>query len=153
MAVTMQDVRRWLDAEEPDYPGARAKLGSGALPHLAALAAGGDLALASKAVYLASLIPGAKSVELLLAAHARGEPVLSVAAASGIRNLTPARAAQVFERLHADPDSGVRKVALNSAVGLSAPKVLARYATLANSDPEPFIRELAGKVLATHGPR
>ena len=147
MTVTMQDVRRWLDPEEPDYDGARAALGPAALPVLQTLAMGGDLALASKATYLASLIPAPETVALLQAAHARGEPVVSVAAAAGIRNLPPNEAVQVFQDLHADPDPGVRKVALRSSVGLTGPAVRARYESMAQTDPEPVIRDLAQKAL------
>jgi hypothetical protein len=149
MAVTMNEVRQWLDPEEPDYAGARAALGSDALVHLATLAAGGDLALASKSIYLASTISSPESVALLRAAYARREPVLSVATAAGIRNLNPEHGAEVFEFLHADPDPGVRKVAVNSAALLSSPEILARLNSIAESDPEPSLRELAIKALAT----
>lgn len=149
MAVTMTDVRRWLDADEPDYEGARRTLGADAAPHLRQLILGTDLALASKATYLASLTGGGEALPLLQAAHARGEPVLSVAAAAGIRNLSQQDGAQLFEQLHADPDPGVRKVALKSGMGLRSPQVAARYQALASGDPEPFIRALAAQAAAT----
>lgn len=147
--ASIKEVRAWLDPEEPDYPGAAAALGPAALPALRELIQGGDLGLASKATYLASMIPGPAAVDALRAAHARNEPLLRVAAASGIRNLPRAAAEQVFELLHDDPDAGVRKVVLQSAVVLDSPAVLARVRSLAASDPEPFVRELADTVART----
>jgi hypothetical protein len=148
MAVTMQDVRRWLDPEEPDYASAKAALGNDALPHLTTLATGGDLALASKAVYLASMISTPQSVAVMRAAHERHEPVLKAAVAAGIRNLDPGHAADVFELLHADPDPGIRKLALTSAAHIAAPQTLAHIDRIAQSDPEPALRRLATDVLA-----
>jgi hypothetical protein len=149
MAITMKDVRRWLDPEEPDYEGARQALGSEAIPLLLLLIEGSDLGLASKATYLASLIPGPESVALLRAAQARNQPVLRVAAASAIRNLSQSDGEQLFELLHADPDPGVRKVTLNSGIGLTSPKVRAHYQAAAASDADPAIRALAAKAAAT----
>lgn len=147
MTITVMDVRRWLDAEEPDYEGAKNALGSNAIPLLSQLIQGGDLGLASKATYLASLIPSPHSIGLLREAYTRNEVVLSVAAAAGIRNLIHLDAEQVFELLHADSDLGVRKVALTSSIGLGAPHVRLRVEALEDSDPEPYIRELAARVL------
>jgi hypothetical protein len=149
MAVTMTEVHRWLDPEEPDYAGARTALGSPALPLLLQLIQGDDLELATKATYLASLIPDAGTVGLLRAAQARNEPVLSVAAAAGIRNLPQSDGEQLFELLHAHPDAGVRKVTLNAGVGLTSPKIRAYYQKAASSDADPAIRALAAKAAAT----
>ena len=148
MAVTMQDVRRWLDPEEPDYAGAKAALGNDALPHLSTLATGGDLALATKAVYLASMISTPQSVAIMRAAQERGEPVLKAAVAAGIRNLDPDHAADVFELLHADPDPGIRKVALVSAARTATPQALVHIDRIARSDPDPAFRQLATDTLA-----
>ena len=85
MPITMEDVRAWLDADEIDYANAK-ELGPEAIPFLMELVQGGDLGLASKATYLASLIKTEQSAAVLEVAAARNEPVLRVAAASGIRN-------------------------------------------------------------------
>lgn len=147
MTITTKEVRAWLDAEEPDYAGAAAALGDDAHPALMELIQGGDLALASKATYLASLLPGkAGALEALKAAHATREPLLKVAAASALRNLEAGGAAEMFELLHDDTDAGVRKVALRSATGLPDARVQARMRQLADTDPEPFVRAVAGQV-------
>lgn len=140
MAITMKDVRAWLDPDEPDYAGAKG-LGPAALPFLLELVRGGDLGLASKATYLASLIVSDKSVEVVEAAATTSEPVLRVAAASALQNLKPAHAERVLNILKKDPDPGVRKVMVKSASRVNSPSVAAVLKQIARSDPEPFVRQ------------
>jgi HEAT repeat protein len=150
--ANIQQVKAWLDAEEPDYPGAARALGVAALPAITELIRGNDLALASKATYLASLIPHPGAADALRAAQARSEPLMRVAAASGIRNLDPVHAEQLFDALHRDPDPGVRKVALRSAAALNSPAVLQRLRAVSADDPEPSLRELASTLVRTASP-
>jgi hypothetical protein len=110
MAVTMKDVRAALDPEEPNYEKA-AKLGAEALPHLEVLVSSGDTMLASKATYLASLIKGAKSAEIVGTAAQSDDPAVRVAAAAATSNLAASGASTILEDLVGDPDPGVRKVA------------------------------------------
>ncbi len=147
MAITMKDVRAWLDPEEPNYAGAKS-LGPAALPFLLELVRGGDLGLASKATYLASLIASDKSVEVIEAAAGTNEPILRVAAASGLRHLKPAHAERVLNTLKSDPDPGVRKVMVTSASRVSSPRVAAVLKQIAQADPEPFVRETTAGLLA-----
>jgi HEAT repeat protein len=108
----MQDVRKVLDPDEPDYAAA-AELGEEALPHLEQLVRGDDAMLASKATYAASLIRGgADTVETAADSE---DPVVRVAAAAAARNLPPERAQLVLRRLSDDEDAGIRKVARASA--------------------------------------
>ena len=146
MAITMQDVRVHLDPDEVDYSGAR-RLGPDALPFLMALVRGGDLNLASKAAYLASLIKSDQSAAVLEVAAASPEAVMRVAAASGLRNLSDADAARVLDRVSNDPDVGVRKVALESVARFKSPELAARVQRIAEQDPEPLVREIAASTL------
>ncbi|HEX7344878.1 MAG TPA: HEAT repeat domain-containing protein [bacterium] len=148
MPITMKDIRARLDAEEVDYANAK-KLGPAAIPFLLELVQGGDLGLASKATYLASLIKSEQSAAVLEAAAARNEPVLRVAAASGIRNLPEVQAERVLDLLRNDPDAGVRKVMLKSAERFRSPKLAAKLQQMAKTDPEPFVRELAVSTVKT----
>lgn len=146
MPITMKDVRTYLDAEEVDYKKAR-KLGSAAIPFLLELVQGGDMGLASKATYLASLIKSEQSLAVLETAAAKNEPVLRVAAASGIRNLPEAQAERMLDLLKNDPDAGIRKVVLKSAVKFRSPRMAAKLQQMAETDSEPFIRDLAASTL------
>jgi hypothetical protein len=149
MAITMTDVRAWLDPEEPNYAGAARSLGSAALPYLLELVRGGDLGLASKAVSLASLITSDKSVDVLEAAIDTNDPVLRVAAAAGLQRLKPAHAERLLDALERDDDPGVRKVMVRSAARVNSPRARAIVQRMAQSDPEPFVREMATRTAAT----
>jgi hypothetical protein len=110
MTVSMKDVRAALDPDEPNYDEA-ARLGPEALPHLDALVSSGDVMLATKATFLASLIKDAKAVEIVRKAAQSEAPAMRVAAAVAASNLTASGASDVLVDLVADPDPGVRKVA------------------------------------------
>jgi hypothetical protein len=114
MTVSMEDVRRVLDPEEPDYEAA-AQLGPDALPHLASLVAADDPMLASKAAYAASLLEGATGQEVVRVAAQSDDPVVRVAAAAAARNLPAQSAKDVLAGLVTDDDPGIRKVARASA--------------------------------------
>jgi HEAT repeat protein len=114
MTVTMQDVRRILDPEEPRYDRIPA-LGPEALPHLRELAAGEDPMLASKAVFAASMLEGATGATVVDAGAHHDDPIVRVAAAAAAQNLPADDARGVLRDLVGDDDSGVRKVALASA--------------------------------------
>ena len=146
MAVTMKDVRAWLDADEVDYSKAK-RLGAAAIPFLMELVQGGDLGLASKATYLASLIKSEQTEAVLKTAAARNEPVLRVAAASALRNLPEVQAGRVLDLLINDPDAGIRKVTLKSADRFRSSQVMAKLQQMAETDPEPFVRELAASTV------
>lgn len=113
MSVSMQDVRKVLDPDEPDYDAAAA-LGADALPHLQALVEGNDSMLAAKAAYAAGMLEGDQGSEVIRTAAQSDRAVVRVAAASAAGNLPGEAAAPVLTGLAADPDAGVRKVALDS---------------------------------------
>jgi len=144
----MQQVRAQLDRDEPDYPAA-ARLGPEAFPHLRQLAQGDDPMLASKAVYLASLIGTEQSVAIVNEAAGKPNPIVRAAAAGALRNLDQAPN-QLLNSLLNDQDVGVRKVALRS-VEASRPSLPADVATnvrdMAVNDPNPHLRQLAGGVI------
>ncbi|HET9650017.1 MAG TPA: hypothetical protein VFP34_17540 [Microlunatus sp.] len=112
MTVSMEDVRKVLDPDEPDYAAA-SQLGEDALPHLEELVRGDDPMLASKATYAASLISG--GADAVATAADSADPIVRVAAAAAARNLPSDRAEQVLRRLTEDDDPGIRKVARTSA--------------------------------------
>jgi HEAT repeat protein len=114
MAVSMDDVRRVLDPEEPSYEAA-ARLGPEALPHLQALVEGDEPMLAAKATYAASVLDGASGEKVIRTAAQARDPIVRVAAAAAARNLPAESARGVLERLVDDDDAGIRKVARASA--------------------------------------
>jgi HEAT repeat protein len=115
MATSLRKVRAALEPDEPNYSAAAADLGADALPHLQTLIHGDDLNLASKAVYLASLIPDEGAPALVRAAAQLDDPVMRVAAAAAARNLESDTASELLVDLVGDDDPGVRKVAQAAA--------------------------------------
>jgi hypothetical protein len=146
MAVTLEQVLAILMPEEPDYPNA-ASLGADALPYLKNLANGSDLMLASKSVYLASLIQTEQSTEILQTAAQSENPIIRVAAAAGIRNLNQASANQISLMLLDDADIGVQKVVLKSLPTQIAPQLRSKLETLTQQERNPLIRQLSTEVL------
>jgi hypothetical protein len=110
MTVTMEQVRKTLDPEEPNYPEA-AKLGGEAIPHLETLVRTAEPMLASKAAYLASMILSEGSERVVQAAAESPNPIVRVAAAAAARNLATGATERVLATLNKDHDEGVRKVA------------------------------------------
>ena len=144
MSVTLNQVRAYLTQDEVNYEAAR-KLGPDAVPLLLDLVRGGDLNLASKAAYLASLIPAEASIGVLEEAARSPEVPVRVAAAAGMRHLSEHGAERVLAVVKADPDVGVRKVALHSAAAFRGAGVVGAVEEMARHEKEPFLQELAKK--------
>lgn len=146
MTVTLEQVLAVLLPEEPDYSAAE-RLGSEALSHLNVLVAGSDPMLASKAVYLASLIQSDQSADVLQTAAQSEDPIVRVAAAAGIRNLSQIAASQISLMLLDDADIGVRKVVLKSLPTQVTPQLRLKLETLTRQESNPLIRQLSTEVL------
>src|SRR5215216_2009039 len=101
---TSDEVRRELDKDELDYPALASELGHEALEPLHTLVTEDEPRIASKAAYLAALIGGPTSDEVVaLAAHSRQEAV-RVSAAAALDKLSADRASEIAGRLLSDPD-------------------------------------------------
>jgi HEAT repeat protein len=147
MPVTMEQVRKALDPEEPDYAKAT-KLGADALPHLAKLIAGKDIGLASKAASLAGMIGGQRSVPVLEKAAAHKDPRVRVAAAHSAQHLPIEGASAVLAPLVADADIGVQKVALRSVPSRATAELRLSVENVAKRKSNPTIQELSKQALA-----
>ena len=156
MAVRMEQVLAELCLIEPDYKNA-AKLGTEAIPHLERLASGSDVSLATKAVYLASLIGGDRAVDLLFSAARSPTPEVRVQAAAAARNVPGPKAANILFTALDDSDVGVRNVALKSTKEIFVTSAMSaairkKIEKLATSDSEEFIRELSNDLLRNSNP-
>jgi HEAT repeat protein len=147
MPLTIETVRAELAPDEPDYSKA-AELGQDAIPYLKQILDGSDTMLASKATYLASLIRSEESLALLEAAAKNREPIIRIAAASGLHNLSEHDVTRVSNLLIEDKDVGVRKVTLKSISNFRSSTLIEKVQKLAERDPEPFLRDLAANTLA-----
>jgi hypothetical protein len=140
--ATEAQVRKYLDPEEPDYKAAAAALGADALPVLEMLVQGSDPLLASKAAYLASLIPDDEAARVLEQAARSDDPTVRVAAAAGLQKRSDV-ANDVAAELMTDPDPGVRKVAAKTTGGRKTPGLRARISETTPDDREDAARPSA----------
>ncbi|TFD45171.1 hypothetical protein E3T55_19310 [Cryobacterium frigoriphilum] len=146
MPVTMRDVRAVLDPDEVDYS-AGARLGPEAFDYLLALVRDTDPGLAAKAAYLAGVIRGERSEEVVAAAAASEDALVRVAAASAAALLAPASASRVLNDLVVDQDSGVQKLALRSVPADPSPELRSRVREVSAGAAEPGLRAMADNVL------
>jgi hypothetical protein len=145
MAVTMEQVLAALNPDEPNYEQAAQGLGPDAIPFLLELVQGDDPGLAAKATSLAGHLGTSRSAEVLATAARRDDPVIRVVAAASLRRL-PDVPQDLAESLLADDDAGVRRLALTSIEVARPAGLKDRVRTIAESDPETSLRDLASRV-------
>ena len=145
MPVTVQDVVRQLNRDEPNYAQA-AQLGREALPHLRELIEGDDLGLAAKATYLAGVMNADESTRLLEIAARHPDPVVRVAAAASAKNLTRITASLAVTFLD-DADPGVRKRGLRTLEVNQPQGIRPNLEKIMKDDPDIGLRERARKVI------
>jgi HEAT repeat protein len=146
MPVTMQQVLASLWPDEPNYDAAKG-LGPEALPHLAAIALGADLMLASKAVYLTGVIGGREAARILMEAAGNREVILRAAAAGALAHVRDIAYVPVLIRLLGDDNTDVRRVAIQSVPPELMPEIRGVLEKMAESDTDPSIRDLAKAAL------
>jgi HEAT repeat protein len=147
MAVTLEQVRATLEAEEPDYNKAAKTLGTEALPHLERLITSDHSMIASKAAYLAGLIGTEQSVPAIERAARSGDVRVRIAAAAAVKNMESAAASDVLLSLIDDSDVGVQKVALRSMPAAPSAVLRARVEGLSAAKTDSHIRSISREVL------
>lgn len=148
MAVSMSHVLGYLKSDEPTYELAAKTLGTAAIPHLIKLIKGDDTSLAAKAASLAGFLASDRAVEAITLAAKDSRRNVRVAAAASLARL-PSVPQNLVDTLLADPEAGVRKWALKSLDAARPLGMKNRVKLIADSDPEPALRQLAKKI----GPR
>lgn len=147
MSVTMEQVRAALYPDEVDYIDA-AKLGTDAIPHLRALAAGIDPMLASKAVYLASRINHERSMTVLEDGAQSCYPAVRVAAAAAVRDIRKNdRVVTVLRALLADVHTDVRRIALGSVAETGMVELIPEVKRISSADPDRSMQMEASSIL------
>jgi HEAT repeat protein len=146
--MNLDEVRAMLDVDEPDYPGFLRRLDAEDVASLRALVSEDEPRIASKAAYLASLLPEAGSAAVVDLAGQSRHPVVRVAAASGLAALDAASARPIAQRLLTDVDPGVRARAMRSVISLDDEGLRADVARRATDDDHPDVRALAADLTA-----
>jgi HEAT repeat protein len=138
-----EDVRRELDKDELNYPKLANELGPDALPELRELVAEDEPRIAPKAAYLAGLIAGPTSHEVVALAAGSKHDVVRVAAAAALPTLPAEQAGSIGEQLLSDPDVGVRARAIQSVGSFDEALLTEQVRAIAEEDPEQAVRDLA----------
>ena len=146
MALTLEDVRRVLSPDEPNYARAQ-QLGPEALPLLRQLVAQSGSSVAGKAAYLAGLIGTEAGAEVVAHAALNPDPAVRVAAAAVAKELALEPAAPILNTLLADHDRGVRLRALRSAAARLTPALRQSIQKMAETEKDVAIRKEAISLL------
>lgn len=118
MGMSETALRAKLSCEEPVYRDLAASVTEEDLPALRALARGEEEGVATKAIYLASLLEPESAHEIVLeAANSRSE-LRRIAAGSGMVNLPPEKAERIALRLLDEKNPALKKLVLR---GIRAP--------------------------------
>jgi hypothetical protein len=141
--ATLDEVRKELDKDELDYPELAHEYGAAVLPHLKALVAEDEPRIASKAAYLAGIIAGDASLEVVAQAAQSRHDVVRVAAAAAAPSLPAEQGANVTAQLLDDADAGVRIRAMKSAATIDSPALAQRLKAMSEQDNDPDVRGLA----------
>jgi hypothetical protein len=143
MARPVEELRRVLAADEPDYVAISLTLDGSDAEGLRGIAQGEDTPLAVKAVYLASMLPDDAGADVVATAAGHGRPLLRVTAASAARNLTEAASTPVLAGLLADGDAGVRKTAVAGVPESGATQLRGSLQHMADNDAIPSLADAA----------
>ena len=137
--------------DEVDYARLADQLGSSAVRALEELVGAEDPRIASQAVYLAGLIDGSGSFEVVAAGAASRHAIVRVSAAFALPRLPAGPASKLAIRLLSDPDAGVRGRAVRFAAPSRDPLLVRKAQEIAERDEEQWLRELAARLLDTNG--
>ncbi len=147
--ATLEEIRQSLDKDELNYPELAQRYGESALPHLKTLVTEDEPRIAPKAAYLAGLIAGAGSNEVVgIAARSRHD-VTRVAAASATALLPARDAVKIASQLLDDADVGVRVMAAKSAAKIGDASLIGRLRVMGTQDTDGHVRALAVQVANT----
>lgn len=117
-----EELIQFLRQDELDYPGGAAKFGAAVFPLLTELINGDDENLAVKAAYLAGYIKDSAAIDVIDRAASSKFSAVRVAAAYGAQQLKAADASAILEKVLADNDPGVLKVAMRSVSSMNLAK-------------------------------
>jgi hypothetical protein len=138
-----QEIRSELDKDELDYPALAVAYGEAILPQLKEIVVEDVPRLASKAAYLAGLLAGENSHEIVALAARSRHDVVRVSAASAAASLPTHHAVEITATLLQDADPGIRVRAAKSAGKMGNAVLSARLREMATQDADSHVRSLA----------
>ncbi len=147
MALTVNELKMLLGNEEPDYAAIAVKAGNDSTQAIAELAAGPDTMLASKAIYLASLIKDTRAFTIIEKASNSSVSRLRIAAASALPNLSAPNRNKLAEKLIDHEDVSIQKLTLRALDGKISAALKQKVNMLNENSGSEVIRELSNSAL------
>jgi len=147
MALAADELRALLNTYEPDFRKLAALLQADDLTQLSELVQGDDRLLAARAAYAITLVHDESAIAALDTAASSPVDTVRIAAASGLKHLKGFDVTELAQRLLADADLGVRKLAIRSAKELGIDALKPALQEVASKDAEPGLRALAHEAL------
>lgn len=146
MPMTDEELKFALGNEEPQYGVIVVKLTAADIPRLQTLADGGDVALASKAIYLASLLQEDSAHQIVARAAKSGNELLRVASATALQNLPTLTRAKVADALIDDHNPSISKMVIR-AIDAPSPQLQQRLRDLETRSTLPELKQMARQKL------
>ncbi|CCH52338.1 hypothetical protein BN8_01332 [Fibrisoma limi BUZ 3] len=147
MALSPTELRLRLSSDEPDYAQLAQLIDGSDVSVLLQLANDPDPMLASKAVYLASLLPNPQAHDIVVTASNSPRALVRIASASALVNLPDEVRYPIADRLIDADDVSVKKLAIK-AVEQAAPAALKqKLDRMSRENPSEMIRNLSKTTL------
>ncbi len=150
MALSKEDLRLLLSNEEPNYPNLAKQINKNNLKDLMSIAKGNDAMLASKAIYLASLLHDAEADEIVDYASKSRNALKKIAAASAIVNLEVGHKKDIIaQRLLRTTDVSLKKLVLNALKKGEkvSPRLKKSIESISRVDKNSLIKDLSKQTL------
>jgi hypothetical protein len=146
MPMTEDELRIALDNEEPQYAALAARLDASDVPRLRKLATGDDMARATKAVYLASLVEQDEAHDIVVEAARSPKELMRIASATALPNLPIAKREIAADTLIDEANPAVAKLVLR-AVDVRSTRLAPKIRALEARSPHAELKTLARETL------
>lgn len=147
MALTPLELRLRLSSDEPDYGQLAPQIDDALVPALAQLANDPDPMLASKAVYLASLVNKPRAHQIVEAASDSPRPLVRIASASALVNLPDSVRNPIADKLLDADDVSLQKLAIKSVQRTAPAPLKQKIERISRESPSELLRNLSTTTL------
>ncbi len=147
MALTPLELRLKLSSDEPDYEQLAPQIDDALVLTLDQLANDPDAMLASKAVYLASLVAKPQAHRIVQTASDSSRPLVRIASASALVNLPDAMRHDIADKLLDSADVSLSKLAIKAVQRSASPQLKQKIERISQESPSELIRTLSTATL------
>lgn len=148
MPHTKEELIKMINLDEPDYERIVSRLTKDDIPLLTELSKDQNPAIATKAISCLGLMQTDKALSGLQDASKHPDPVIRIAAAQALRNMSKVPAAvNLLGSMLDDGDIGVRKFALKSVEHANISTLKEKVQKMSQHENNEHLKNLSGEVL------